>query len=296
MSSGKAANLSDVDYLRGTDPARLNIFTLDVTGTIDFMAWATYPWPDFKPREIYALASLASPVYYNREPVATALANTVGLRNTLETAKRIGARVLFTSTSEVYGDPVVHPQPETYNGNVPITGPRACYDNSKRMGETFCFDYRRLYGLEVRVARLFNVYGPGMQPGDGRVVSTFIDQALTGRALTVHSPGTQTRSLCYVGDIVEALIRLMESEADEPVNLGRDEEVTIKILAKMILDLTGSNSRITYLKHMPDDPARRRPSLERAKKWLNWEAKTSLRAGLEATILAAKAQLEAVAS
>ncbi len=236
--------------------------------------------------EIYNLASPASPVHYQRDPVQTAKTNVLGAINLLNLALRTGARILQASTSEVYGDPDVHPQPESYWGNVNPIGMRSCYDESKRCAETLFFDYSRQHGVPIRVARIFNTYGPRMQPDDGRVVSGFIVQALTGQDITVFGSGSQTRSFCYVDDLVEGLLRLMNlgNRTVGPVNLGNPEEITIAALARQIIDLTGSSSRLAYKMLPQDDPRRRCPDIEQARALVGWQPSVRLRDGLMLTI------------
>ncbi len=236
--------------------------------------------------EIYNLACPASPVHYQNDPVQTTKVNVHGSINMLGLAKRTKARILQASTSEVYGDPEVHPQPETYRGNVNPLGPRACYDEGKRCAETLFFDYHRQHKVRIKIARIFNTYGPRMQPNDGRVVSNFILQALLGKPITIYGDGSQTRSFCYVDDLIEGLIRLMNTDDDftGPVNLGNPEEVRILELAELILELTGSKSEIKFLPLPADDPKKRCPDITLAKKNLNWEPKIPLKEGLKKTI------------
>ncbi len=236
--------------------------------------------------EIYNLACPASPVHYQFDPVQTTKVSVHGAINMLGLAKRRRAKILQASTSEVYGDPTVHPQPEDYWGNVNPIGPRACYDEGKRCAETLFFDYHRQHGLRIKVARIFNTYGPRMHPDDGRVVSNFIVQALLGRPLTVYGDGSQTRSFCYVDDLIEGLLRLMESADDVtgPINLGNPEEFTILELAELVRELTGSKSEIVFRPLPENDPIRRRPDITRARTLLGWEPKTPLQVGLERTI------------
>jgi UDP-glucuronate decarboxylase len=236
--------------------------------------------------EIYHLACPASPVYYQRDPVQTTKTCVYGSINMLGLAKRLGARVLLTSTSEVYGDPGVHPQTESYRGNVDPTGIRSCYDEGKRTAETLFFDYHRQHGLLVKVARIFNTYGPGMQTDDGRVVSNFIVQALRGEPLTVYGDGSQTRSFCYIDDMVDGLIRLMNSppEVIGPINLGNPVEFTILELAKQVLSLTESDSPVRHLPLPADDPVRRQPDISRARELLGWEPTVQLDEGLARTV------------
>jgi UDP-glucuronate decarboxylase len=236
--------------------------------------------------EIYNLACPASPVHYQRDPVQTTKTSVIGAINMLGLAKRLRCRVFQASTSEVYGDPAVHPQAEEYWGNVNPIGFRSCYDEGKRCAETLFFDYRRQHRLSVKVARIFNTYGPRMHPNDGRVVSNFIMQALTGRDLTVFGDGSQTRSFCYVDDLVEGFARLMASpdEVTGPINLGNPGEFTMLELARKVIDLTGSRSKITYRRLPEDDPKQRRPDITRAREALGWEPSTPLQEGLEKTI------------
>jgi UDP-glucuronate decarboxylase len=236
--------------------------------------------------EIYHLACPASPVYYQRDPVQTTKTCVHGSINMLGLAKRLGARILLTSTSEVYGDPAVHPQSESYWGNVNPIGIRSCYDEGKRCAETLFFDYHRQHDLPIKVARVFNTYGPKMLPDDGRVVSNFVVQALRGEPLTVFGDGSQTRSFCYVDDMVAGLIALMNSPAEVtgPVNLGNPGEFTMLELAKQVMDLTGSSCPIEHRPLPADDPARRRPDISRAKELLGWEPTIQLREGLTRTV------------
>ncbi|HFA59424.1 MAG TPA: SDR family oxidoreductase, partial [Rhodospirillales bacterium] len=235
---------------------------------------------------IFNLACPASPVHYQFDPVQTTKVSVHGAINMLGLAKRTKARILQASTSEVYGDPSLHPQPETYWGNVNPIGPRACYDEGKRCAETLFFDYHRQHGLEIKVARIFNTYGPRMHPNDGRVVSNFVVQALTGQPLTVYGDGSQTRSFCYVDDLVEGLLRFMDSPAavTGPVNLGNPAEFTILELAELVRELTGAASPIVFRPLPQDDPLQRRPDITRARELLGWEPKVPLRTGLEKTI------------
>lgn len=234
---------------------------------------------------IYNLACAASPPQYQVDPEHTMLTNVMGTNHLLRLAEQTGARFLLTSTSEVYGDPEVHPQVEGYRGWVNCTGPRACYDEGKRAAEALTFDYARMKRAQVRVARIFNTYGPQMHPDDGRVVSNLICQALSNRDITIHGDGTQTRSFCYVSDMVDALIRLMESEIDglEPVNLGNPNELTVSDLAEKVVAMTGSTNRLVYTPLPQDDPRRRRPNIDRAKALLGWEPRVPLADGLAKT-------------
>ncbi len=235
---------------------------------------------------IYNLASPASPIHYQHDPVQTTKTNVMGAINMLGLAKRLRVPILQASTSEVYGDPEVHPQTEDYWGKVNPIGPRACYDEAKRVAETLFFDYHRQHGLAIRVARIFNTYGPRMAADDGRVVSNFIVQALRGEPLTIYGDGSQTRSFCYVDDLVGGLIALMENTAGEvgPVNLGNPGEFTMLELAEKVLELTGSSSSIEHLPLPQDDPKQRQPEISRAKKSLGWEPAIPLNEGLVKTI------------
>jgi len=236
--------------------------------------------------EIYNLACPASPIHYQNDPVQTTKVNVHGSINMLGLAKRIKAKILQASTSEVYGDPTVHPQPEAYWGNVNCIGPRSCYDEGKRCAETLFFDYHRQHHIRIKVARIFNTYGPRMHPNDGRVVSNFIMQALRGEPITIYGDGTQTRSFCYVDDLLDGLIRLMSTpdEITGPVNIGNPTEFTIIELAEKILKLTGSKSIVQFLPLPQDDPRQRKPNVSLAKKILNWEPSTKLNDGLMKTI------------
>jgi len=235
---------------------------------------------------IYNLACPASPIHYQFDPVQTTKTSVHGAINMLGLAKRLKVPILQASTSEVYGDPQVHPQVETYWGHVNPIGPRACYDEGKRCAETLFFDYHRQHGLPIKVARIFNTYGPRMHPNDGRVVSNFIVQALRNEPITLYGDGSQTRSFCYVDDLIEGLIRLMESPPDftGPVNLGNPAEFTIRELAEMVLRLTGSRSRIVFRPLPADDPRQRQPDITLARSRLGWEPKVPLEEGLRRTI------------
>ena len=236
--------------------------------------------------EIYNLACPASPIHYQRDPVQTTKTSVHGAINMLGLAKRLKAKILQASTSEVYGDPSVHPQPETYWGNVNPVGPRACYDEGKRCAETLFFDYYRQHRLRIKVARIFNTYGPRMHPNDGRVVSNFIVQALKNRPITLFGDGNQTRSFCYVEDLADGLIRLMDSGDDltGPVNLGNPAEFTIRQLAEKIITLTGSRSKTEFRPLPTDDPRQRQPDISLARSALNWAPKIQLDEGLKKTI------------
>ncbi|XWS28860.1 hypothetical protein CRYUN_Cryun25bG0107800 [Craigia yunnanensis] len=225
--------------------------------------------------QIYHLACPASPIFYKYNPVKTIKTNVIGTLNMLGLAKRVGARILLTSTSEVYGDPLTHPQPETYWGNVNPIGVRSCYDEGKRVAETLMFDYHRQHGIEIRIARIFNTYGPRMNIDDGRVVSNFIAQALRGEPLTVQKPGTQTRSFCYVSDMVDGLIRLMEGENTGPINIGNPG-----FPRNFYVNLFNPDVEIKMVENTPDDPRQRKPDITKVKELLGWEPKVKLRDGL----------------
>ncbi|MDX2074006.1 MAG: UDP-glucuronic acid decarboxylase family protein [Alphaproteobacteria bacterium] len=242
--------------------------------------------------EIYNLACPASPPHYQQDPIRTMMTSVIGGFNLLELAHRLNARILQASTSEIYGDPTVHPQPESYSGNVNCIGPRACYDEGKRAAETLCFDFHRTLGVSIKVARIFNTYGPQMREDDGRVVSNFITQALAGKDITLYGDGQQTRSFCYIDDMVAGLIALMESDAGitGPVNLGNPDEFTMEELAEKILELTGSSSALSCQPLPADDPKQRQPDITLARQVLGWEPKVSLDKGLAKTIAYFKAQ------
>jgi UDP-glucuronate decarboxylase len=236
--------------------------------------------------EIYNLACPASPIHYQLDPVQTTKTSVIGAINMLGLAKRLKAKILQTSTSEVYGDPVLHPQPESYRGNVNPIGPRACYDEGKRCAETLFFDYYRQHNLRIRVVRIFNTYGPRMHPNDGRVVSNFIVQALQNEPITLYGDGTQTRAFCYVDDMIDGFVRMMEAPDDitGPMNLGNPVETSVAELAQIIIELTGSRSKIVHRPLPIDDPIQRCPDISQAKAILNWQPQTALRPGLERTI------------
>jgi UDP-glucuronate decarboxylase len=236
--------------------------------------------------QIYNLACPASPIHYQFDPVQTTKVSVIGAINMLGLAKRVKARIMQASTSEIYGDPSVHPQPESYWGNVNTIGPRACYDEGKRCAETLFFDYHRQHKLDIKVVRIFNTYGPRMHPNDGRVVSNFIIQALQGQPITIYGDGQQSRSFCYVDDLVEGFMRMMDTGSDfpGPVNLGNPNEFTIKELAEAVLDLTGSKSELVNKPLPQDDPRQRQPDITLAREKLDWEPTTQLREGLTKTI------------
>jgi len=237
--------------------------------------------------EIYNLACPASPIHYQRNPVETIRTNVIGTFNMLELAKRTKAKILQASTSEVYGDPLEHPQKESYWGNVNPIGKRSCYDEGKRCAETLCMDYHRQHNVDVRIVRIFNTYGPRMLPNDGRVISNFIVQALKNKPITIYGRGTQTRSFQYIDDLIEGIIKMMENKNNflGPVNLGNPEEFTIKELAEKILKLIpGSKSKIIYRQLPSDDPKHRKPDIKLARKKLSWKPKVALEEGLKKTI------------
>lgn len=236
--------------------------------------------------EIYNLACPASPVHYQYDPVQTTKTSVLGAINMLGLAKRLKCKILQASTSEIYGDPNLHPQPEAYWGNVNSIGPRSCYDEGKRCAETLFFDYFRQYQVEIKVARIFNTYGPRMHPADGRVVSNFVLQALKGEPITIYGEGEQTRSFCYVDDLIEGLIRLMETDLDVtgPINLGNPVEFSVLELAETVLRLTGSEAPLVYRPLPVDDPQQRCPDITRAREILNWHPSVDIKEGLQRTI------------
>jgi UDP-glucuronate decarboxylase len=268
--SGRRRNLADVLGNR-----RLELLRHDIT-------FPLYVEVD----EIYHLACPASPVFYQRDPVQTTKTSVVGSINMLGLAKRVKARILLASTSEVYGDPQVHPQPESYWGHVNPIGPRSCYDEGKRCAETLFFDYRRQHALPIKVARIFNTYGPRMRPDDGRVVSNFIVSALAGAPVTIFGDGSQTRSFCYIDDMVDALIRLMNTPAEVtgPINLGNPAEFTMWELAEKVLAIIGGSSELQFQPLPQDDPTQRQPVIEEAKSVLGWAPQIGLDEGLARTI------------
>ena len=277
LSTGHMENITDL-----MDNPQFHFMHRDVTDPVDISV-----------EQIYNLACPASPGHYQKEPVQTAKTCFLGALHTLELARKYNATILQTSTSEIYGDPLVHPQTEDYKGNVNPIGIRSCYDEGKRISETLFFDYARQYGTNIRVVRIFNTYGPNMAPNDGRVVSNFIIQALKGERITVYGDGRQTRCFCYVDDMVEALIRMMNNSKGfaGPVNLGNPVEMTVTELAEKIIRLTDSSSSLEYRELPQDDPTRRKPDISLAKKMLGWEPKVSLEDGLKETILYFKKRL-----
>lgn len=271
FSSGDRAHVA-----RLGDSRRFRLLRHDITQPLPREAAAA--------TQVYNLACPASPPHYQARPVQTTLTSVLGLWHLLELSRQTGARVFQASTSEVYGDPQVHPQTEDYVGHVNPIGPRSCYDEGKRCGEAMCFAYHRQYAVPIRVARIFNSYGPRLRPGDGRVVSNFIVQALSGQALTVYGHGEQTRSFCYVDDTVDGLIQLMNGPSEGPLNIGNPVEHTVLELAEKVVRLTGSRSAIERRPLPPDDPQRRRPDISRTEAVLGWRPKVSLEDGLRETI------------
>jgi UDP-glucuronate decarboxylase len=236
--------------------------------------------------QIFNLACPASPPHYQRDPIKTTMTSVLGVYNMLELARKKGSKILQASTSEVYGDPSIHPQPESYWGNVNPIGIRSCYDEGKRVAETFLFDFHRQYGVQIKVPRIFNTYGPRMDPEDGRVVSNFIVQALRGQDLTIYGDGSQTRSFCFVDDLVEGFVRFMATAADVtgPINLGNTGEFTVGELAEKVIAKVGGSSRIVYSELPSDDPKVRQPDISKARELLGWQPKVALDEGLEKTI------------
>ena len=270
LLTGAERNVTDL-----LDHPRFEFARHDVT--VDIEVAGEVDW-------VMHLASPASPVDYLEHPIHTLKVGAVGTLNALGLAKARRAAFMLTSTSEVYGDPEVHPQPETYWGNVNPIGPRGVYDEAKRFAEAMTMAYRRAHGVSIRIARIFNTYGPSMRRGDGRAVPTFIEQAIAGEPLTVHGDGTQTRSLCFVDDMIEGFWRLITSDVQEPVNLGNDEEVTVRELADAIREAAGSKSEIVFLERPEDDPEVRRPDLQRARELLGWQPEVPLSEGLKRTV------------
>ena len=266
--TGKKSNLD-----KCLDNKNLEIIRHDITQPIFLEA-----------DRIWHLACPASPIYYQNNPIKTAKTSFLGTYNMLGLAKRIKARFLLASTSEIYGNPLIHPQKESYFGNVNPIGPRSCYDEGKRISETLCYDYKRMHNSDIRVVRIFNTYGPNMTPNDGRVVSNFIVSALKGDPITIYGEGKQTRSFCFIDDLVDGLILLMNSNYDHPLNLGNPKEYTIRNLADMVSNKINPNSKIIFKKLPVDDPVKRRPNIDLAKEILNWEPKIELSAGLDITI------------
>lgn len=275
LDSFVTGNRNNLETIR--DHPRFSLVSSDICRPIVLHA---------KVDRIFNLACAASPPHYQADPIHTMLSCVVGTLNLLELAERHKARFLQASTSEVYGDPDLHPQPETYRGSVNCTGPRACYDEGKRAAEAICFDFQRGGRADIRVARIFNTYGPRMQPNDGRVISNLIVQALRGQALTIYGDGRQTRSFCYVAELVDGLCRLMElvPAPEGPINLGNPGEFTILELAKLIREVTGTSSGIRFVTLPVDDPRRRRPDISQAIRLLDWRPRTALQEGLAMTV------------
>lgn len=266
--------------------SRLNLSHLSENRKIEFRLGDIVDPVNGEFDRIYNLACPGSPRHYQQNPIATARTNFMGVDNLLHLASQNGARFFQASTSEVYGDPLMHPQNEAYHGNVNPVGPRACYDEGKRIGETLCFDYHRQHGVGIKVARIFNTYGPRMNPDDGRVVSNFIVQALRNMPITIYGEGRQTRSFCYVDDLIDGMLRLMESPDDVlgPINLGNPEEFTIREFAEIVIEMTGSRSKIEYYALPVDDPQQRLPDISKAMELLGWQPGIALRDGLTRTI------------
>lgn len=276
LCTGRLANIKDLQKRRNFRFIRHDIIMpLKIIGHID---------------QIYDLASRASPPNYQSEPVHTMLTNAIGTNNLLRLAIEKKARFFFASTSEVYGDPKEHPQKESYWGHVNPVGIRSCYDESKRFGEALCMAYQRRHGVDIRLVRIFNTYGPYMQKDDGRVITNLINQALAGKDMTIYGNGKQTRSFCYVEDEIEGIYRLMNSGITKPVNIGNPNEFTVLELAKLIKKLTGTGSKIVFMPLPADDPLQRRPDIGKAKKELGWDPKIQLEEGLKRTIAFFKAQ------
>jgi UDP-glucuronate decarboxylase len=273
VDDGSTGDWANVAHLRGRE--RFETIVHDIVQPLDIAC----DW-------IVNLACPASPVKYQSDPVGTIATSVIGVHHLLGLARRRGARLLQASTSEVYGDPEVHPQPESYWGHVNPIGPRSCYDEGKRCAEALCFSQHRQYGVDIRVMRLFNTYGPRMQPDDGRVVSNFIVQALLGRDLAIYGDGSQTRSFCFVDDLIEALVRALTlpPPCTGPMNLGNPAECTVLELARSVLRLAGSRSHVVHAPGLADDPRRRRPDIDLAERTLHWRPTIDLTAGLERTI------------
>jgi UDP-glucuronate decarboxylase len=265
--------------------ARTNVSHLEAAANFELFRGDVNQPTVLEVDEVYHLACPASPIHYQRNPVRTIRTCVMGTLHMLELCREVSAKLLIASTSEVYGDPEVHPQPETYWGNVNPIGPRACYDEGKRCGEAVAISFARQFAVPVRIARIFNTYGPRMHFNDGRVISNFVVQALRGEPITVYGDGSQTRSFCFVSDLIDGFVRLMGSDQEAmPVNLGNPDEYTILEMASKIVELTGSSSEIRHEALPKDDPTRRKPDIEKAKQVLGWEPRVTLRDGLTATI------------
>lgn len=278
LSTGKSSNLADL-WSNDRFRSRLSSFHSDDADISDKGTLSSFYYD--KPDVIYNLACPASPKYYQADPIQTIMTTTMGVKNALDLAKDTGARFFQASTSEVYGDPFEHPQTESYHGNVNTWGPRACYDEGKRLAETLCYEYRN--SVDLRIARIFNTYGPWMARDDGRVVSNFICQALAGENLTIYGNGSQTRSVCYIDDLIQGFMTLMASDVKEPVNIGNPVELTIKQIAELILELTKSRSIIEYKELPKDDPKQRCPDIRKIQS-LGWQPVVSPTDGLTKTI------------
>jgi UDP-glucuronate decarboxylase len=263
-----------------------NLVNLKISKDFEFFCQDVRHPLNFDVDAILNFACPASPVHYQSDPVRTIETNFLGMVNVLHLAQKLGCKVLQASTSEVYGDPLITPQTEEYWGNVNPIGIRSCYDEGKRAAETLCFDYRRQYNTDIRVVRIFNTFGPGMAVGDGRVVSNFIVQALTNKPITIYGSGNQTRSFCYVSDLVDGIVKTLElsDEIDKPINLGNPTEHTMMELADMVVELTGSTSKVEFKQLPLDDPQQRRPDISRAKSLLNWEPQIEISKGITETI------------
>jgi UDP-glucuronate decarboxylase len=283
LSSGRLQNIAHLSGRPGFDFIKHDVIE---------------PLPDIRADFVFNLACPASPVFYQADPLRTAKTAAFGTLNALELARRNGARFLQASTSEIYGDPEVHPQREDYYGNVSTTGPRACYDEGKRFGESLCFDFRRMYGTEIKVVRIFNTYGPRMQVNDGRVVSNFIVQSLKGEPITIYGDGSQTRSFCFVSDLVGAMLAVHDTPPDVtgPFNIGNPEEVTVLELARQIQEFVGIEDNIVFKDRPVDDPRRRRPDISRVTEATGWRPSVKLATGLEATVDYFRKALEATPS
>ncbi|MBR5304102.1 MAG: SDR family oxidoreductase [Candidatus Gastranaerophilales bacterium] len=269
-----------------------NLYTSDISNIIPFMNHPNFKFIehniinpiDIEIDEIYNLACPASPIHYQKNPIETMKTSVFGIFNLLELAKKYNAKILQASTSEIYGDPAIHPQKETYWGNVNINGPRSCYDEGKRCAETIMCDYHKQFDVNIRIARIFNTYGKNMQKNDGRVISNFIVQALENKDLTIYGDGTQTRSFCYVDDLIDGLIKLMNSTITTPTNLGNPVEYSMLNIAKIILEKIETKSKIIHQELPKDDPIKRKPDITKAKQELNWQPNVSLNEGLDKTI------------
>lgn len=281
VQSGNKVVCLDNLYTGSTE----NINDLFDNNNFSFMQCDIEAVSDIEIEQIYNLACPASPLHYQKNPVKTIKTSVIGIMNMLELAKKYGAKIIQASTSEVYGDPLVHPQNEKYWGNVNPIGARSCYDEGKRCAETLMFDYKRQYGVDARVVRIFNTYGPNMAINDGRVVSNFIIQALKGENITIYGNGSQTRSFCYVSDLVEGIIKMMNVDnVSTPINLGNPSEMSVLELAELIIHKVGTSSKIVYRELPQDDPTKRKPDIQKAKKILNWQPTIDIGMGLDLTI------------